>query len=141
MVTRAQIHEAMAPKPWDLSNEILYRLCRENPTHVDIGPVLAKMVTIGRVYAAAIERRKVHLNVSGDLFYIKHVAPQIIKSSIDQWIQEAQTADPHSTDGLATMVRVHKFMTDVFTRISGEEKRSLASKYLHFHAPRLFYIY
>lgn len=30
---------------------------------------------------------------------------------------------------------------NLFKEISGLEKRSLASKYLHFHVPQLFYIY
>ena len=39
------------------------------------------------------------------------------------------------------MVKVHGLTTDLFCGISGLEKRALASKYLHFHVPRLFYIY
>jgi hypothetical protein len=36
---------------------------------------------------------------------------------------------------------VHKDITELFKKISGLHKRSLASKYLHFHFPRLFFIY
>jgi len=32
-------------------------------------------------------------------------------------------------------------VTELFSSISGLEKRSLASKYLHFHVPELFFIY
>ena len=32
-------------------------------------------------------------------------------------------------------------MMDVFYELTGLEKRSLASKYLHFHCPELFFIY
>jgi hypothetical protein len=42
---------------------------------------------------------------------------------------------------LKDIVETHLFLTNVFSEISGLDKRSLASKYLHFHAPNLFYIY
>ena len=35
----------------------------------------------------------------------------------------------------------HKFLMDAFTELTGLEKRSLASKYLHFHCPNKFFIY
>ena len=38
-------------------------------------------------------------------------------------------------------MKVHGYTTDLFYGISGLEKRALASKYLHFHVPSLFYIY
>lgn len=36
---------------------------------------------------------------------------------------------------------MHRNTTQLFSSISGLDKRSLASKYLHFHVPKLFYIY
>jgi hypothetical protein len=39
------------------------------------------------------------------------------------------------------MVEVHKLTTNLFNKISELNKRSLASKYLHFHVPELFYIF
>ena len=38
-------------------------------------------------------------------------------------------------------MKVHGLTTELFYGISGLEKRALASKYLHFHVPNLFYIY
>jgi hypothetical protein len=39
------------------------------------------------------------------------------------------------------MLDVHCRTTDLFKKISGQRKRSLASKYLHFHVPLMFYIF
>ena len=39
------------------------------------------------------------------------------------------------------MVAVHGRLTALFRQISELNKRSLASKYLHFHVPGLFFIY
>lgn len=42
---------------------------------------------------------------------------------------------------LKEVVDTHLFLTNIFSDITGLNKRSLASKYLHFHAPNMFYIY
>ncbi|KHE90896.1 MAG: hypothetical protein K8F52_05860 [Candidatus Scalindua rubra] len=44
-------------------------------------------------------------------------------------------------DVIPEILSVHKFLLDTFKNITGMEKRSLVSKYLHFHFPNLFYIY
>lgn len=36
---------------------------------------------------------------------------------------------------------MHKYLMDIFKNLTTKEKRSLASKYLHFHLPELFFIY
>ena len=42
---------------------------------------------------------------------------------------------------MALNLETHMRVMELFTEISGLEKRSLASKYLHFHFPARFYIY
>ena len=39
------------------------------------------------------------------------------------------------------MLKTHKFFTNILYEITALNKRSLASKYLHFHARNHFYIY
>jgi hypothetical protein len=95
---------------------------------------------IGRVYAAAIERRKKVENNS-DKFYIKDVAPTIRKSKIDEWLRTLTGLERPTRENCVQIIYVHKKVTDLFKKISGLEKRSLASKYLHFHFPKLFFIY
>lgn len=139
-LTRKRILDAIGKTPWDLSNKVLYDLCRAHPTHRDTEAILAKILLIGRVYAAAIERRR---NKKGDNddFYIDVVAPTLQESAIDSWIAEARAAKPGTATALDVLVKVHGLTTELFSNISGLEKRSLASKYLHFHVPKLFYIY
>ena len=126
----ALIKEAQAANPWDFGNEVLYSLCRENPHHKRPDKVLAKIWLIGRSYAAAIERRR-NRSDTGDDFYVSKVAPMIINSDIDKWISRAKKQ--RTTESL---VDAHHMTTQLFNDISGLEKRSLASKYLHFHAKR-----
>jgi len=132
----------MRPSPWDFSNQVLYDLCLANPAHDDETVVIAKMLLIGRAYSAAIERRKNKKRGEGtDNFYVETVGPMLRRSKIDRWIDEARTSRPGTPSALETLVRVHGLVTDLFYGVSGLEKRALASKYLHFHVPKLFYIY
>ncbi len=131
---------AQSPSPWDVGNGVLYELCSSRPAHKRVDDVVAKIWLIGRAYAAAIERRRNKSDQNED-YYLKIVAPAIIKSPLDNWIKQAKKHDFPSTASLPTLLHVHHATTQLFSRISGLEKRSLASKYLHFHVPQLFYIY
>ncbi len=142
VLTRSQILQAMDPSPWDFANRVLYELCRKHPGHTDAGAVLAKVNFIGRTYAAAIERRrnKSSEEANND-FYLSKVAPTIIRSPIDRWLRKARATRPGTSASFELLVQVHGKTTSLFHTISGLEKRSLASKYLHFHVPKLFFIY
>ena len=131
---------ATSTSPWDLGNEVLYDLCRKYPFHREAPAVIAKIWLIGRSYAAAIERRRIKEGQEGD-FYVEVVAPRILNSQIDTWIAiSAEHATPNE-DSFGAILSAHANVTKLFGEISGLEKRSLASKYLHFHLPQLFYIY
>ena len=131
-----QIEKALSKKIFDLGNSILYDLCERYPNHERDDVIIAKIMTIGRTYAAAIERRNTKDNLTSDAFLFKCVVPKIRSSSIDKWLDGLR----HVSTG-KNVVRVHKQVTDLFSKISGMEKRSLASKYLHFHFPHLYYLY
>jgi len=133
------VKEAQAPNPWDFGNRILYDLCRNYPTHADTSAVVAKIWLIGRSYAAAIERGRVVDDLNDD-FYVNIVAPRIMDSDIDQWIHDAKK-EALSADSLILSVDFHWETTQLFQEISSKYKRSLASKYLHFHVPEFFFIY
>lgn len=140
--SRQRVLRAMSASPWETSNRVLYDLCRECPSHLNDGEILAKILLIGRVYAAAIERRrKKSDDAENDRFYVSTVAPAILRSAIDQWLHEARTCNAATSTGMMTMVAVHGRLTALFRQISELNKRSLASKYLHFHVPGLFFIY
>jgi hypothetical protein len=141
-IDRRRVLRAMRASPWDFSNRVLYDLCRAHPAHDDERVVIAKVLLIGRAYSAAIERRKNKKpDEDTDTFYLERVGPILRKSKIDRWIAEARASRPGTRPALATLVKVHGLTTDLFYNISGLEKRALASKYLHFHVPELFYIY
>ncbi len=132
------VEGALLEKVWDVGNQILYNMCAANREHTRDDVVIAKIWLIGRTYAAAIERRRDKGDAIGDAFYETKVGPQIRGSDIDKWFE---ALDIGSNEDMTTNLETHKRVMDLFTKISGLEKRSLASKYLHFHFPSRFYIY
>lgn len=132
-----RVFEGQQQSVWDLGNQVLYDLCKSHPAHKTDVEIVAKVWLIGRSYAASIERRK-NPEQLGDDFYKKIVAPTIKASGIDSWIASVMNTD---IPGSPITISVHKRLTDLFESITGLGKRSLASKYLHFHVPELFYIY
>jgi hypothetical protein len=102
--------------------------------------IVAKIWSIGRAYAAAIERRRTKED-GNENFYLNRVAPVMANSKIDTWIANATDKDANFMTPSDTVLSAHRNLTELFSEITGLEKRSLASKYLHFHRPSLFYIY
>jgi hypothetical protein len=125
-------------KPWELANNVLYKLCADNPKHESAEVIIAKFWIIGRTYAAALERRRVTGDVRGDDFYTKSLVPLIQKSDIDAWFVNLK--GDHVNDATLN-IEIHKWLVDQLSTIASSNKRSLASKYLHFHFPNRFYMY
>ena len=73
----------------------------------------------------------------------KVVAPKMLKigSELDERINKLKQFEYITKENLKDIVNTHLFLTNIFSDITGLNKRSLASKYLHFHVPNMFYIY
>lgn len=136
-ISKCEVESARSPWVWDLGNRVLYDFCQSYPTHGDDSAIVGKIWLIGRTYSAAIERRK-GADETNDKFYEEVVAPKIRRSKIDKWIASLAECEP---PGSLKSISVHKRVMDLFLSFTGLEKRSLASKYLHFHKPEAFFIY
>ena len=128
--------------PWDFGNQVLYDLCSENPFHTDDEVIIAKTLFIGRIYAAAIERgrKKANYTETGDNLYITTVVNLFKKSDLDNELKLISNKKLNA-GSINDLLRIHKKLVDMLKTITGQEKRSFASKYLHFHFPDLFFIY
>jgi hypothetical protein len=124
---------------WTFGNSILYKMCKDNPKHTDPDVIVGKIWLIGRSYAAAIERRK-DANQETDNFYFDIVAPNMKRIGI-KLDKKISTLSKSSSSDIENLLTTHKFLTDEFNKISHLQKRSLASKYLHFHCPKKVFIY
>lgn len=137
-----KLHLEKNKKRWDFGNGILYQMCKENPKHDDEDIVAGKIWLIGRSYAAAIERRKDPVT-DGDDFYYDTVAPKMIEigKELDSRIEKLVNTVGTIGENINDVLYLHKYLTDAFYDITKMKKRSLASKYLHFHCPDKFFIY
>jgi len=143
-LSEQEIERALSENVWTFGNNVLYDLCQKHPRHDSKPIVVAKILLIGRSYAAAIERRRPSAAqglLDSDKFYEDIVAPALMQSPLDRQIESLHKYTSISSDSLPAILRVHKDLTDIFKELTGLEKRSLASKYLHFHKPSLFYLY
>lgn len=116
-------------------NEVLYRMCSEKPRHRDIDIIKSKLWIIGRAYSAAIERK------AGPDFKIETAAEILKASEIDSHISRLSKIARTDESNLDTLLCAHKCLTDALQSATGIEKRSLASKYLHFHTPKAVFIF
>lgn len=138
-LTRQMIKAYCEPNPWHFGNKVLYDLCADFPEHGDLSQVIAKVWLIGRSYAAAIERGRKRGDQNDD-FYVETVGPLIVNSGLDKWLKEVRKISL-CTENQLEFVQCHENTMELFRDISGLKKRSLASKYLHFHQPEVFFIY
>lgn len=127
---------------WDLANKVLYDLCQGHPSHTDPDEIVAKIWLIGRSYAAAIERRKNADASDGDFYYDK-VAPALIAigNELDSRLGQLNTHPLVDGTTLDLVLETHGLLVQAFNTLTEMNKRSLASKYLHFHCPNMFFIY
>jgi len=140
-ITKTQVQKAKEHDIWRFGNNVLYDLCENHPKHDSEEIVAAKIWILGRTYAAPIERRIIHRELDADSFYTKIVVTEIMKSEIDTCICSLRQFSEIDNASIGRILQTHKQLTDLFKHISGRKLRSLASKYLHFHLPNLFYIF
>ena len=139
---RNAVEQAKKKDPWGLGNQILYDLCKKYSEHKDEGHIFAKIWLIGRAYAAAIERRRQNQeNKEDNHEYYKRAIEEINNSEIDKWILDLSRIKGPNESCFTKIIETHRKVLKLFHDISGSNKRSLASKYLHFHLPDRFYIY
>lgn len=122
-------------------NAVLYQMCSDKPLHTDVDTIAGEIWLIGRSYSAAIVRKAGNKIKKGEDFYKSAVGPDVRDSGIDKWISSVALVSRPTPDNVESILLCHKNVTDLFQRITGYDKRSLASKYLHFHVPKAFFIF
>lgn len=145
-ISRTDIEQATddARDPWSISNGVLYALCKRHPEHQNLQASTAKMLIIGRTYAAAAERGRSAgqaAHVSGDEFYTTVLPRALKRSRVDELLLPLRRERVATDENVVAALGVHWELMRVLSAVTGVEKRSLASKYLHFHVPALFFLY
>ena len=124
-----------------VGNGTLYEMCKKYPYHNDPSEIVGKVWLIGRSYAVSLERNKNNKNVSDD-FYSEIIAPNFIGGNFDNLLLGIRKLRELSEENIPIIIKTHKKVVDfIHKRITKDNKRSFVSKYLHFHFPKLFFIY
>jgi hypothetical protein len=139
--SKKQLESARQQNVWDFGNAILYKLCKDNFQHKTDDHILTKVLFIGRIYAAAVERRKNKSTDINDNFYTETIAPTFRKSELDIKLSDIKSLKADKVENIKSVLQTHFYLTSMLQKITALEKRSFCSKYLHFHLPDLFYIY
>lgn len=147
MKTKVKLHELTkedikkAQKGDQFGNRMLYEMCERFPLHQDADVVSGKVWLIGRSYAVAIERAKSKELINDD-FYEKSV-PKIFLEHYRQFDEDLIKLKSRrlSPETITDVLKIHKRLIEGVKKITGHENRSFCSKYLHFHARELFFIY
>jgi hypothetical protein len=134
-VSRADIGRARATRSMDFGNARLYELCRRYSSHKEPSHSRAKIWLIGRAYSAAIERKSAPKGA--DQLYEK-VGRAMRKSRLDRLLRELPDGRSPWPKRLAYAIQVHAYLMKIWGAAGAKGKRSLASKYLHFHRRDIF---
>lgn len=136
-INKQVVDKACEPTVWSVANQVLYDLCKNYPRHEKRDIAIAKIWIIGRTYAAAIERGA---EDAGDQFYETKVGPTMARTfdSILAPIRRIKSLTDHN---VVTLMKAYQMTNRQLKKVAKKERRSLSSKYLHFHFPNLFYLY
>ena len=141
---RAKIEQAICTDAWDWGAQIsyLYSLCRKYPKHKEPDQVEAKVWRIGRLYRNVNVRRDKSIGIPEDDFdYSKVVTAFLSHPEIDGMIDDLRLYGIDDRGTLHESLLLHNYMIEIILKKTGTEERALVSKYLHFHLPRIFFIY
>jgi hypothetical protein len=130
--------------PWRIGNQALYDLCQRYPHHTGDSEIVAKIWLIGRAYSASIERGRgtaVDSALSNDEFYTEAVPEALRASRLDEKLEKLAKFKETKESSVGPVLDAHAHLVELFHGLTNKSKRSLASKYLHFHRPDLFFIY
>lgn len=127
---------------WELADSVLYKMCRKYPGHAHTNEIIAKALIIGRTYAVALERNKsTQDREANERYYTTTIAGAVRKANLDRRLALLRQLRPLSETAIFEALRVHGALMDELRQVTEDDKRSFASKYLHFHLPKHFFIY
>ncbi|MBI5329783.1 MAG: hypothetical protein HZB71_04125 [Betaproteobacteria bacterium] len=124
-LTREFITDALAASIRDPRQRALYDLCFMHRGHYKDEIIADKLRLIARLYQDPLQSPE-------------YAAHRLARSAVDHWFGSLATAEELEA---SLLLEAHKRVMDLFADQGEERSRSLASKYLHFHFPELFYVY
>lgn len=135
---RKHFRKAQVEYVFSFGKKMLLDMCRQSD-HKDVRTTASKLWLVGRSHAAALERGKIE-GEGGYIATYLAVARAIVKDfRLAELVRSLRRPVPASRlydeEHLADIQEACARLATIFERHTGQWKISLASKYLHFHAP------
>ena len=128
-----------AQKDWTRYSKvesILYEMCRKWPSHKDLSAVQAKVIIIGRTFAAGLERLGGKDKHEGIFDTVANILFKN-RNRLDAEISRLSRSKTLSVDSAEKVLSLHGYTVGLLREGTKSQLnfRSFASKYLHFHIP------
>lgn len=118
---------------WATLDKHLLAACEADPSHTDVHAVFAKVALVNRVY-------RTNLRFGGkDAEW--RIAEHMTAAALDHAFVGLDGTERFSEATFQSVVKAHQDLLSVVWTATKRTEVSFASKYLHFHFPRLFPIY
>ncbi|MBL0233821.1 MAG: hypothetical protein IPQ08_09165 [Chitinophagaceae bacterium] len=140
VLLRGHIRTIKRDHTWEITNKTIYGLCKKYPDHEKTEEIVAKVIIIGRVYAAALERGKATRHGKGDNFY-RIAVPAIMRKFFSSPVTKNIIAKIRNKNTPEDAIHLHNQLMKRLKPLRKMNKVSFVSKYLHFHFPKSYYIY
>ena len=114
----------------------VYLLCRRLPKHENSEVVSAKIGLIRRSTGNLIERGRDRSNLARD-YHDDLIASALVNSRLDEFLTSLREFSTFDSSAIDPVVRCHKYLMDEMEYATGVGMSSLASRYLHYHLPRV----
>lgn len=129
-LTREFVTDALSQSILDPRSRALYDLCFIQRDHLRREAVADKLRMMTRLYAEQ--------GVLPDGFSLEAATLRLQRSCVDCWFSAVATAECLDT---ALVLTLHKRLMDLLPGLPEGGARALASRYLHFHFPELFFLH
>lgn len=117
-----------------VSNDVLYEMCRKYPDHNDWQQVLAKVSIIDLVYGANFARYDRENAIKLARYICLHTS---VINKLFRRLDRAQNSRRDFVSKLCEVVSVHGEFTKLIRDCTATNAPVFASKYLHFHFPKI----
>jgi len=114
---------------WEAMDQVIIRMCDENPGHTQVPEVYAKVALINRAYRANMQMGAKNAEWN--------VAKLLVDQKSDKFIAPLRVLPRFGRETISEIVSTHESLVQLVHTVTNRTTNSFASKYLSFHAPRV----
>jgi len=118
----------------------IYLMCRNLPDHPSLEIARVKIGLVRRVPGVHAQSGRECASIHHD-YHDDIIGRILMDSRLDLLLDSLREIPSLNTEYLGEVVRCHAYLAEEIRKVTGLQSRALASRYLHFHLPRIVPIY